>query len=223
MNLFNNKMPEQTKIIIIRHGEPASSNDSLEKIFRGVTDDLLTQEGWLQMAKALKSHTHIDQIFTSPLLRCYQFASQYAEKNQIPLKTIEALKEINFGDWDGKPVRLIAEHSAKQLQQFWKNPLLYTPPGGEPVADFKNRVLFFWNDLVVKCQGKTCLLITHGGVQKIILSEVLNMPIEAMHNIEVPYACCSSFEVYYFENKEHENKVHEDEWTATLKSHTPLP
>jgi len=209
-------MPEKTRIIIMRHGEPGCSDDMSdpsEKIFRGITNDSLTEKGWLQMAKALENHRHIEKIFSSPLLRCHQFASQYAEKNQIPLKTISALKEINFGDWDGKPVRLIAEHSAKQLQQFWENPLQYTPPGGEPVADFKARVHLFWSNLVMEYRGKTCLLVTHGGVQKIILSEVLNMPIEAMHNIEVPYACCSTVEVYY----------HEDEWTATLKSHIPLP
>jgi alpha-ribazole phosphatase len=200
-------------IILLRHGEPEAKGSLLsEKIFRGITDDPLTQKGWRQMSAALHSFSDIDQIFSSPLKRCADFARQFSSEHSLPIEIIDNLKEINFGQWEGQSVQTISDNYSEQLKIFWEKPLEYTPPDGEPVLDFQKRVIFAWNELLVSQKGKTCLLVTHGGVQKMVLAEVLKMPIEAIHNIEVPYACCSTFQIYYSGS----------EILATLKSHRPL-
>ncbi len=206
--------PDQksSTIILLRHGEPSSSNasgSSSQRIFRGITDDVLTQKGWQQMSSAVKNINDIDIILTSPLKRCAEFASKLSDEHSLPLEIIDDLREIDFGQWDGKSVQDVAENDAQQLKKFWQNPLANTPPGGEPVADFQKRIISFWNELLMTQRGKNCLLILHGGVQKMILAEVLQMPVQAIHNIEVPYACCSTFRVYY----------NAQEYFTTLKSH----
>ena len=164
------------------------------------------------MSMALKNQLAVDQIFASPLKRCSEFSNQFSTENNLPIQICEELKEINFGQWDGQPVQKIAEDYGKELEMFWKMPLEYTPPAGEPVLEFKSRIISFWNKLLNAHRGQTCLIVSHGGVQKIILAEVLKMPIEAIHNIEVPYACCSTIEVYY----------HDNDFMCTLKSHIHL-
>lgn len=205
---------ETSTIIVLRHGEPSGGTglSSSERIFRGITDDALTKRGWLQMSTALKDVKDIHLILTSPLIRCSEFAHKLSKERSLPLQTIDALKEINFGLWDGQSVKKIAENDAEQLKKFWQDPMENTPPGGEPVLDFKKRIVSFWNELLTTQRGKNCLLVSHGGVQKMILAEVLKMPAEAIHNIEVPYACCSIFQVYY----------NGTEYLTTLKSHTHL-
>ncbi|MCW8929978.1 MAG: alpha-ribazole phosphatase family protein [Gammaproteobacteria bacterium] len=204
-------MSDTATIIVLRHGEPESNNTS-EKIFRGITDDPLTKQGWRQMTTAFESLNDIDYMFTSPLKRCSEFAHQIANKHRLPIQTIDALQEINFGQWDGQPVQKIADDYPEQLKLFWENPSDYTPPDGEPVLDFQKRVTTFWNTLLPAQKGKSCLLVAHGGVQKMILAQVLKMPVEAIHGIEVPYACCSTFQVYYTGT----------EIITTLKSHIHL-
>lgn len=199
-------------IFFLRHGEPSGNPESSEKIFRGITDDVLTAQGWQQMAGALKHISRPDIIVSSPLKRCAEFAQRTASEYSVPILISNALKEIDFGLWEGRSVSDIAQEDATLLEKFWQNPVVNTPPGGEPVADFQQRVMGFWHDLLNTQKGKNCLLIAHGGVQKMILSEVLKIPLSAIHNIELSYACCSTFKVY--------NDA--AEVFVTLKSHTHL-
>jgi alpha-ribazole phosphatase len=195
---------EKSTISLLRHGEPEGG-----AIFRGITDDLLTEAGWQQMNVAIESIENIDLILSSPLRRCVDFAEKMASQRSLPIQKINALKEINFGQWEGQSVEKIATEANNRLTNFWQNPVENTPPEGEPVLDFQQRVISFWNELIASQRGKNCLLVSHGGVQKMILAEVLKMPVQAMHNIEVPYGCCSTFNVYYSTS----------EPVITLKSH----
>jgi broad specificity phosphatase PhoE len=200
---------KKSTFIVLRHGEPDGSNYVDKKIFRGITDDVLTKKGWQQMSEAVADIHSLDVILSSPLKRCAEFANELANKRKIKPQSINAFQEINFGQWEGRSVQSIDAEDPANLQRFWHDPLQYTPPDGEPVADFQQRVVTSWKTSLTQYQDKTVLLVTHGGVQKIILSEVLNMPVKAIHNIEVPYACCSTFQVYY----------NNDEIITTLKSH----
>jgi len=195
---------EKSTIFILRHGEPEGGT-----IFRGITDDLLTKTGWQQMNNAINKVNNIDIILSSPLRRCADFAEKIAAQRSLPVQKIDALKEINFGQWEGQAVEKIALDANNKLTNFWKDPIENTPPDGEPVLDFQKRVISFWHELIMTQRGNNCLLLTHGGVQKMILAEVLGMPVHAMHNIEVPYACCSTIHVYYSDT----------EPVTTLKSH----
>ncbi|MCU7965728.1 MAG: histidine phosphatase family protein, partial [gamma proteobacterium symbiont of Bathyaustriella thionipta] len=140
---------------------------------------------------------------------CADFAEKMAAQRSLPLQKKDALKEIDFGQWEGQSVEQIVRDSSNQLTNFWQNPVDNPPPDGEPVLIFQKRVLSFWHKLIAAQKGRNCLIVTHGGVQKMILANVLNMPIEAMHNIEVPYGCCSVFHIYYSAA----------ESAVTLKSH----
>jgi broad specificity phosphatase PhoE len=207
-------------ITILRHGQPEDQHNpstNTPPIFRGATDDPLSSVGWSQMNTAIEHLKNrdiaINSIITSPLKRCVKFAQQLSQQQAIPLETIDALKEINFGQWDGVSVQLIAEKYPQHLHLFWQDPMNHPPPEGELLGHFQQRILNVWQQLLIRQKGKHCLLISHGGVQKIILAEVLNMPIQAIHNIEIPYACCSTFQIYHDNNPP----------LVTLKLHHPIP
>ena len=214
----------QSTITLMRHGEPLTqgkespaygqqpSASQSQTIFRGSTDDELSHKGWQQMLNAAEKISNIDVVISSPLKRCSMFATQLSTERALSLEKCNELREINFGAWDGLSTQQIESDFPDLLHRFWQNPIANTPPDGEPVIDFQKRVVQFWNKLLHQYKGQHCLLITHGGVQKMILAQVLNMPLEAVHNIEVPYACCSVIHVYYSDIN----------ITTTLKSHGNL-
>ncbi len=186
------------KIIIdlLRHGDVANG-----KKLRGRTDDHLSELGWKQMMSHINSHQlPWQKIVSSNLLRCKLFSEKISEKFAIPLDIEPHFQEIDFGLWDG---RLLAElyesEDSEKLLQFLALPSSVTPPEGERYEDFKVRVLKAWDTLLAslhKDKVSHCLLVTHGGVIKVILSDVLGLPEENLHRLEVPHAGLSRISHY---------------------------
>lgn len=82
-----------------------------------------------------------DVLVSSPLQRCARFAEALAAQLNLPLQRVPGLQELHFGEWEGRSAAdLMLTHEA-ELGQFWADPYAFTPPAGEPVADFSARVL----------------------------------------------------------------------------------
>jgi len=181
-----------TKLSILRHGEVQGG-----PVFRGSQDDPLTELGWQQMQERLSSdNCDCDIVLSSPLIRCANFAKQYCTSNNLSLHTIPEFKEIDFGDWEGKSYQQINQSTPQSLEQFYVDPTNNPPPNGEALNSFQKRVVDAVTMAVINNCGKNILLISHGGVQKIIIAHALKMPLEALHNIETPYACLTKLSIY---------------------------
>ena len=57
-----------------------------------------------------------DAVISSPLSRCHKFAARLSQQQQITLHTETGLREICFGDWEGKTAEQIAAVSPQALQ-----------------------------------------------------------------------------------------------------------
>ncbi|KPP96985.1 histidine phosphatase family protein [Marinobacter sp. HL-58] len=176
---------------LIRHGEPAGG-----PMFRGSQDDPLSDTGWQQMNTAVSDEDSWDLVITSPLERCRDFARTLAGQRQLPLQEEPRLQEIGFGDWEGKTSEQIMANTPEALTGFWSDPVKHQPPGGEALADFNNRVTEAWRYWQKEAAGKRILVVCHGGVIRMILAEVLGIPLgRSFSAIAVPYACRSRIRV----------------------------
>lgn len=175
----------KSTIDLMRHGETTAG-----QCFLGSTDAQLSELGLQQMENAglVKDY---DVVICSPLLRCYEFASQFAEKNQMPLLVENQLREIHFGQWEAKTSEQIWKTDEKKLSAFWRDPVKNTPPGGESLLAFKERVLRGYYSIVDEWQGKKILLVCHGGVVKMILCDVLGVEMKEMNKLAIDYASVS--------------------------------
>ena len=180
-----------TTIDLLRHGQCQGG-----EIFRGSTDVALTDHGWEQMRQSTQELMPWDQVVSSPLLRCRQFAEQLAEQRALPLKTFDAFREIHFGDWEGRPHLEIQKNNGELLKQFWSDPLNCTPPNGEAITDFQVRVMGCFDQLLAQHRGQHWLLVSHGAVMRIVMCSLLNMPLTSISNIAIPYACLTRFCIY---------------------------
>ncbi|MCQ2590159.1 MAG: histidine phosphatase family protein [Treponema sp.] len=169
-----------------RHG---LTDWNLENKVQGATDIPLN-EGGIKQAYALaeniiKSGAKIHKILCSPLSRAYETARIVSEKTGIPLQIEPRLIEQNFGKWEGwkKTGNDNSFHLAKQ--QF-----MDCYEGGESMFRLAQRIYNFLDELKNLDSEETYLLVTHGGIARVVQSYFTDMTNEEfasyfIHNCEI--------------------------------------
>jgi len=173
----------RTCIDLLRHGETRAGS-----VYLGRTDAPLSEHGFRQMAEALLNAPCYHAVLSSPLVRCAAFAQDYAQRHGLPLHFDARFQEIDFGAWDGCSAAEIAAADAGALENFWRDPVAFTPPQAEPLLSFQARVLAAWQELPARYPGQHVLLVTHGGVMRIILCHLQQRPLTELLNLSVPHA-----------------------------------
>jgi len=168
------------RLDLLRHGETELGGG-----LRGSLDDALTEKGWTQMRAAVIEGGPWDRLVSSPLQRCARFAAELGEQLNLPVQLDKDLQELHFGAWEGQSAAALMETDADALGLFWADPYSFTPPQGEPVSDFSTRVLAAVARLHTAHVGERILLISHGGVMRLLLAQARGLPREQLLNVEV--------------------------------------
>lgn len=165
-------------------------------MFRGHRDDPLSEAGRQQMHQALAPQERWDTVLTSPLRRCHDFAVEVAGDRQVSLEVDERLRELSFGDWEGRTLEAVQREDGERLSAFWRDADRHPPPNGEGLASFYRRVTAAWTYWTDQLHGQRVLLVGHGGVIRMVLAYELGMmPAAAMARLQVPYACRSRLRI----------------------------
>lgn len=168
------------RLDLLRHGETELGGG-----LRGSLDDALTENGWAQMRAAVVEGGPWDRIVSSPLQRCARFAAELGEQLNLSVHLDKDLQELHFGVWEGQSAAALMETDAEALGLFWADPYGFTPPQGEPVSDFSARVLAAVSRLHAAYSGERILLVSHGGVMRLLLTQARGLPREQLLNVEV--------------------------------------
>lgn len=165
---------------LLRHGETELGGG-----LRGSLDDALTELGWAQMREAVQAAGPWDRLVSSPLQRCARFAEELAAHLDLPLSLEPGFQELHFGAWEGRSAAELMLTDEAGLGQFWADPYAFTPPAGEPVTAFSTRVLAALARLQQAHAGERLLLVTHGGVMRLLLARARGLPREQLLQVEV--------------------------------------
>ncbi|WP_313005983.1 alpha-ribazole phosphatase family protein [Pseudomonas sp.] len=168
------------RLDLLRHGETELGGG-----LRGSLDDALTENGWAQMRAAVVEGGPWDRIVSSPLQRCARFAAELGERLNLSVHLDKDLQELHFGAWEGQSAAALMETDAEALGLFWADPYGFTPPQGEPVSEFSARVLAAVSRLHAAYSGERILLVSHGGVMRLLLTQARGLPREQLLNVEV--------------------------------------
>jgi len=122
-------------------------------------------------------------LFTSPLQRCRQLAEALHPAPQSD----ERLQEMHFGAWEMTPWSQIQREA---LDGWAADPLGYRPPQGESVAELRARVLAFVAD-AHNAGLQQAVLVTHAGVMKVIVGQVLGLPTRQWIALKFDYGSVS--------------------------------
>jgi alpha-ribazole phosphatase len=178
------------RLDLLRHGETELGGG-----LRGCLDDALTEKGWVQMRAAVVECGPWDRLVSSPLQRCARFAEELGAQLGLPVQLDKDLQELHFGAWEGQSAAALMETDAEALGLFWADPYSFTPPQGEPVVDFATRVLAAVERLQAAYAGERVLLISHGGVMRLLLAQARGLPREQLLNVEVGHGALFSLTV----------------------------
>ena len=169
-----------TTVDLIRHGEPVGGRK-----YRGQIDDPLSEKGWAQMRNAVGDFCPWQCVISSTLLRCAAFAQELSQRHALPLTLDERLKEIGFGAWEGRTADELEQEDPGALARFFDDPIAHRPAGAEALAEFQDRVVGAWDDLLLHHAGQHILVVGHAGVIRMIIRHVLDMPLKRMFRIHV--------------------------------------
>ena len=168
-----------TEIIIIRHGETEWNKTGR---FQGHSDVPLSEEGRAQ-AEALGRNLvldHADAIYASDLIRAMETATPLAARFGLTVTPDPLLRELNFGAWEGRSFNDVnAEHS-DAMKRFYNDPEHADIPESEPFPVFQKRVAGRVREIVRAHQGKRIVIVSHGASIRILLADILAMPIRSI-------------------------------------------
>lgn len=185
-------MNDVTRIDLLRHGECEGGH-----IFRGHNDVCLSTRGLAQMHHSIAAAGPWSRIISSPLQRCRVFAEQF---NHAPVVFDERLREVCFGVWEGRPVEDVWRTDTDTIAAWSRDPTSVTPAEGEPLVDVAARVNACFRELIGAYRGQRLLLVTHGGVIRVLLSQVMGMPLSCAGRIHVPYAALSTVVIHHHDS-----------------------
>lgn len=172
-------------VIVLRHG----AVDGRPFVYRGRQDDPLSDLGWKQMERAVGTGLPaIDAIASSPARRCQLFAQHLAERHGVPLRVTPAFQEIAFGAWEGLTPEEAARRDPLEHAAFRAAAGRVAPPGGEHLDQLRERVRAGWEAWLADARGGCRLLVTHAGVMRALLIELLGLPASHVYRIALPEA-----------------------------------
>lgn len=176
-----------TRLVLIRHGQTVWN---VEGRYQGQADPPLSAEGLTQatiLASRLRRH-HLDLLYTSPLARCRQTAERLAVREGIPVHTEPRLMEIRLGDWEGRLYTEIARDYPDLFQRWQTDPWNAMPPGGETVAQVRERVYAAIDEMLARHQGRRVGVVTHRIPLILLGMRYLNLPPDSVQRLSLPNA-----------------------------------
>jgi alpha-ribazole phosphatase len=177
-----------TRLILVRHGETVWN---VERRFQGQRDTALNARGReqaRQVAERLRDEP-IRAVYSSDLTRAVDTARAIAAVHGLPVFTDAALRERNFGEWEG----LSREEVIARWTEAWERwrRAECAPPGGEAVEEIAARVRAKIAEIVSAHPNETVVIVGHGGSVKAAVLWVMNKPLTDWRTFRIDNASIS--------------------------------
>jgi alpha-ribazole phosphatase len=187
-------MSAMTRFWLIRHGEPAE--EARHRCY-GSLDVGLSETGCTQMAQVgeyLKGEP-IAAIYTSPRTRALESARILGVVASCAIEAADDLREIDFGDFEGLAYDEIAVRYPHLYRQWMETPTEIQFPDGESFFAMRVRVLRAFDAIRSEREGQTVAIVSHGGVNRILLAWALQMPDNCIFRVAQDYAAINLLEL----------------------------
>ncbi|MBU8901435.1 MAG: histidine phosphatase family protein, partial [Victivallales bacterium] len=162
------------------------------------TDVSLSQKGLEESIAIGKYLTDIncDHIFASPMLRVKQTLETALAPEKIKdVEYKENLREINFGDWEGKSFEEINEQYPNEVNNWTEPSNKFGFPNGSNLDDFHKGIELFKATLM-ETSGETIVVFAHGGVILALICSILGLGKDKMLAFKVDRGSISTLELF---------------------------
>ena len=133
----------------------------------------------------------IERIYSSGLTRAKETAEKIAEEinkaypqlaemmgGPIKVRHHAGLNEISLGDWDGHPIREIAEKYPEEYERRGRDIYSFKMRGAESFYDMQYRALNALRDILRNDDAKDIIIIAHSGVIRALENNILGKRVD---------------------------------------------
>ncbi len=181
-------------IYFLRHGETVASKTGG---FCGTSDVELTPEGMIMAKDFAVAYQSIPwkAIFCSPMRRTIATAKPLCELIGMEMQLRDGLKEINFGEWEGKTPTEVNKEFHDQYVRWQSEPGWNAPPGGERAIDIARRSSEVIEEIEATYPDGNVLVVAHKATIRIMLCSLLGIDVGRYRDrINMPVAAVSVLE-----------------------------
>lgn len=184
-----------TTLLLIRHGHTIGGE---ERRYKGHIDVELSERGEKAMQRLAEdlAGLDIDAVYCSDLKRATKSASIVSAALGLEPLVVSALRERNFGRWEGMSFDEISAAYPEEFSRWAQDPLRFSPPAGESTVEVELRTLSALRSLIDRHRGGMFCIVAHGGVNRIILCHFMGLPLENIFRIEQDYGCLNIIEIF---------------------------
>ncbi len=108
---------------------------------------------------------------------------------------IPDLREIDFGDFEGLSYDEIAARYPELYRQWMDAPTEVRFPNGERFCEMRKRVVGAFDAIERKRRGQTVAIVSHGGVNRILIAWALQIPDQYLFRVAQDYAAVNLLEI----------------------------
>ena len=175
-------------IVLVRHGE---TDWNRERRFQGHADQPLNEAGRRQAGELadLLAGDRLAAVYTSPLRRASETAAIVAERLGLESHAVEALREIDVGDWQGLTIEEIRTRFPERADVAWRSGW----ENGETHDELGARVIPALRDLAGRHAGESVLGVTHAGPIRAALAAATGVSLEESRARIGPLENCSVY------------------------------
>lgn len=185
------------RLILVRHGE---TDWNAEGRIQGMLDVPLNALGLAQakiVGEELARSVDVASIISSDLVRTRETAKPLVEGTGFPITFDARLRERHFGVLQGITYDEWRIRDAEGMARYNAGDADYGPEGGETARGFLERCVNAITELVIGCEEKTLILVTHGGVVSSMYRHSQGLEFHSQRTWSVPNASISEWRVAY--------------------------
>ena len=177
-----------TRLLFFRHAEV---EEAYHRVFGGRIDMAISALG-REQARALADYVcrrfTLDAIYASPMRRVQMTLEPLLARVPLQPVTDPDLREVDFGSWTGLRWEQISERFGVTAFDWLDNLERGTMPDAEPEEMFRRRLERVLERIFREQPGKTVAVACHGGVIRMALAVLLDLPLHKMTHLEIDYA-----------------------------------
>jgi broad specificity phosphatase PhoE len=176
-------------LILVRH----AAHGHLDRILSGRTPGVpLTQAGRAQAARlaARLAARRPAVVHASPIERAVETATVIADAAGVELKHVEALNEIDFGEWTARAFDDLA--GDPDWDRWNAERATARPPGGESMGQVQARVVAHLDAVAREHADETVVLVSHADTIRAAVLHGLRMSLNDYWRLEIDPASATT-------------------------------
>jgi phosphoserine phosphatase len=184
-----------TIILLVRHGHVEGIRPER---FRGRADLALTETGQRQaelLAHRIARQWAPSSIDTSPLQRCIATGAAIARTCGIPPEPLDGLCDLDYGAWQSLTYDDARAKNPDLFAAWLATPHLVQFPNGEALQDVATRTAGVLRFALSRNSADTFVLVGHDAVNRVMLTQILDMPLSAYWRFAQSPCCINEIEV----------------------------